>query len=376
VTISEGGPPRDVLDDGARPAGSLRVSASGLRVRLGGRDILNGLDIAVNAGELVAVSGPSGVGKTTLLLVLAGALSPDSGVVEVLGGGRRSPAGGDDVGRGAVGGVGAGGGAALGRAGGAGGAAAAGGARGEPGQEALHEPQLLTPEFAASAFDPLGSPDIPVPASAGSIRKGSGGRRGHESSRRAGTGAAHTGSAVRPDRARWHKRRDGATGSDSLPIAGEDPDRRSAGGRGSLTVSPAGFVPQTFGLAPWLTAAENVALVMQVLRLAPDVVEQRTTEALDAVGLGAAFDRIVTELSGGQRQRVAVARALAAQPAVIIADEPTAELDAENRSLVLDLLLDATDAGAAVILATHDPEVTRRCTRLLVLSEGRLVEAP
>jgi len=99
VTISEGGPPRDVLDDGARPAGSLRVSASGLRVRLGGRDILNGLDIAVNAGELVAVSGPSGVGKTTLLLVLAGALSPDSGVVEVLGGGRRSPAGGDDVGR-------------------------------------------------------------------------------------------------------------------------------------------------------------------------------------------------------------------------------------------------------------------------------------
>ena len=188
--------------------------------------------------------------------------------------------------------------------------------------------------------------------------------------------ATGTCSAIGPEGARWHKRRHEATGSGSPPGAGENPDRWSAGGRGSLTAGPAGFVPQTFGLAPWLTAAENVALVMQVLGLPPDVVEQRTTEALEAIGLGAAFDRIVTELSGGQRQRVAVARALAAEPAVIIADEPTAELDAENRSLVLDLLLDATDAGAAVVLATHDPEVTRRCTRLLVLTDGRLVEAP
>ncbi len=100
MTISAGGPPLDAPET-AGQSGSIRVSASGLRVRLGGRDVLDGLDITVKAGELVAVSGPSGVGKTTLLLVLAGVLSPDAGVVEVAGRGRSSAAGGARVGDGA-----------------------------------------------------------------------------------------------------------------------------------------------------------------------------------------------------------------------------------------------------------------------------------
>jgi putative ABC transport system ATP-binding protein len=133
-----------------------------------------------------------------------------------------------------------------------------------------------------------------------------------------------------------------------------------------------GFVPQTLGLAPWLTAAENVALVLQVLRLPSIVVRDRTAAVLAAVGLGGTADRIVAELSGGQRQRVAVARSLAAEPDVLIADEPTAELDAENRQLILDLLLGAASDGAAVIVATHDPDVSVACETAYELRNGKL----
>lgn len=135
-----------------------------------------------------------------------------------------------------------------------------------------------------------------------------------------------------------------------------------------------GYVPQTLGLAPWLSAAENVAIVLQLLDLAPEIVRVRTKKVLEDVGLETAADRIVTELSGGQRQRVAVARALVAEPDLLIADEPTAELDAENRQLVLSLLLQATADGALVIVATHDPDVSAACDVVYELRDGGLVE--
>jgi putative ABC transport system ATP-binding protein len=104
-------------------------------------------------------------------------------------------------------------------------------------------------------------------------------------------------------------------------------------------------------------------------------IERRSVEALAAVGLGGTEDRLVTELSGGQRQRVAVARVLAGDFDIVIADEPTAELDAASRQRVLRLLLDVAGRGSLVILATHDPEVADCCDDWWELSEGRLEEA-
>jgi len=138
-----------------------------------------------------------------------------------------------------------------------------------------------------------------------------------------------------------------------------------------------GFVPQTFGLAPGLTAVENVSLPMQAaaVRIPAGEIESRSMGSLAAVGLGGTEDRLVTELSGGQRQRVAVARVLAGDPDIVIADEPTAELDADSRQRVLRLLLSVAASGSLMVLTTHDPEVADCCDDWWELAEGRLEEA-
>ncbi|MFZ0172636.1 MAG: ATP-binding cassette domain-containing protein [Acidimicrobiales bacterium] len=204
------------------------LEAHGVSVQLGGRAVLDGLDLSARSSRSVAISGHSGSGKTTLMMVLAGLVVPDEGTVEVAAAARRI-----------------------------------------------------------------------------------------------------------------------------------------------------GFVPQTFGLAPGLTAIENVALPMQaaLIPLPRSEIESRSTETLAAVGLGGAEDRLVTELSGGQRQRVAVARVLAGEPDIIIADEPTAELDADSRQRVLRLLLGVAARGSLVIIATHDPEVADSCEDWWELVDGRLEEA-
>lgn len=137
-----------------------------------------------------------------------------------------------------------------------------------------------------------------------------------------------------------------------------------------------GFVPQSFGLAPGLTAVENVSLPMQAsaVRMATTEIEARSLAALGAVGLGGTEDRLVTELSGGQRQRVAVARVLAGEPDIVIADEPTAELDADSRERVLGLLLERASGGALVVIATHDPDVADCCDDWWELVDGYLEE--
>lgn len=143
-------------------------------------------------------------------------------------------------------------------------------------------------------------------------------------------------------------------------------------GNGQVAGRTIGFVPQTIGLAANLTAAENVALPLQVRGLARAEMRERTVGALQAVGLGAATDRLVTELSGGQRQRVAVARALAQQPDVLVADEATAELDGEHQAVVMDLLEAEQERGAAIVVATHDEVVAERCSQLYRLEQGHL----
>ncbi len=135
-----------------------------------------------------------------------------------------------------------------------------------------------------------------------------------------------------------------------------------------------GLVLQGYGLVSVLTAAENVEVPLQGLGLGRDEVRDRAAAALEAVGLEPVSDHLVEQLSGGQQQRVAVARALAVDPAVLLADEFTAELDADSRSRILTLVLGVARRGGVVVIATHDPEVADACHSELRLVDGRVAE--
>jgi putative ABC transport system ATP-binding protein len=134
--------------------------------------------------------------------------------------------------------------------------------------------------------------------------------------------------------------------------------------------SGVGLILQNHGLASGLTAEENIALPLQAQGLDREDIAARCEEALDAVDLAGAGHRLVDGLSGGQRQRVGVARALAGRPDVLLADEPTAELDPVNRALVLSLLLNPS-ANRIVLVAANDPELVEACDQVIHLRDGR-----
>ena len=159
-----------------------------------------------------------------------------------------------------------------------------------------------------------------------------------------------------------------------VPSAGEvvlDGARLTGYGPGGPTTL--GFVPQTFGLAAALSAEENMALPLQLLRLPREEVARRVGAMLAVLGLEAARGQLATELSGGQRQKTAFGRAIVAEPGLIVADEPTSELDAASRDLVFELLRQASDRGATVVLATHDSDLVDRCDDVLSLHDGCVV---
>ena len=136
-----------------------------------------------------------------------------------------------------------------------------------------------------------------------------------------------------------------------------------------------GFVFQFHFLMLEFTALENVMMPMRKLaRLAPAAMEARAHSLLESVGLGAKTHRLGTQLSGGEQQRVAVARALANEPTILLADEPTGNLDVKNSALVFDLLTRlAKDHGQAVILVTHNPEIAQRCDFTRPMRDGLFV---
>jgi putative ABC transport system ATP-binding protein len=130
------------------------------------------------------------------------------------------------------------------------------------------------------------------------------------------------------------------------------------------------LVPQDNGLAPILTAGENVQVALVACGVKPPEARRRTVESLEWVGLSEQADQLVEELSGGQQQRTALARGLALRGSVLLADEVTSELDAQNRQRVLDLLRAEADRGAAVVFATHDPEAAAACDAEVHLLDG------
>jgi lipoprotein-releasing system ATP-binding protein len=160
-------------------------------------------------------------------------------------------------------------------------------------------------------------------------------------------------------------------------LAGQDLARLGDAARGHARNRYLGFVYQFHHLLPEFTALENVAMPLLVRREPLAAVTARAGELLARVGLADRLDHRPGELSGGERQRVAVARALVTEPAVVLADEPTGNLDRRNGERVLELMLELNRAGgAALIIVTHDPAIAARMDRTLTLADGRLVDTP
>ncbi|PYF96814.1 putative ABC transport system ATP-binding protein [Georgenia satyanarayanai] len=132
-----------------------------------------------------------------------------------------------------------------------------------------------------------------------------------------------------------------------------------------------GYVFQSFGLIPVLSAAENVEVPLRLLEVDPAEREERVAAALELVGLADHVHQRPYELSGGQQQRVGIARALVAEPEVLLADEPTGQLDSRTAATIMELLQELTRArGLAAVVSTHDPVLIQRADSVLTLKDG------
>ncbi len=158
-------------------------------------------------------------------------------------------------------------------------------------------------------------------------------------------------------------------------IAGERIDNLSKGKLAELRLKKIGFVFQAYNLIPVLTARENVEFVMQVQGASAGERRKKSLEILDEVGLGGMGDRRPHEMSGGQQQRVAVARAIVSQPELVLADEPTANLDSKTSNELMELFTQLNEHHRSTfIIATHDQKVMRYARRLVKMLDGRIVD--
>ena len=159
-----------------------------------------------------------------------------------------------------------------------------------------------------------------------------------------------------------------------IKFQGRDVSGLSDADRSRLRLREIGFVFQRFFLLPMLTAFENVELPQAEAGVARTERRARARELLDFVGLGRRADHRPSELSGGEMQRVAIARALANRPRLLLADEPTGELDQATGEQIISLLDRLHSDGTSVVVVTHDPAVASRARRLITMRDGRIVE--
>lgn len=157
-------------------------------------------------------------------------------------------------------------------------------------------------------------------------------------------------------------------------LEGEAMSRTSAAERARLRNLHIGFIFQAFNLIGDLTVLENVELPLGYRGLAPAESRRRALEALERVGMSHRIDHYPGQLSGGQQQRVAAARAVAGDPLILLADEPTGNLDSTNGEAVMGLLRDLHAGGATILMVTHDPRYSRYAERTVHLFDGRNVE--
>ena len=137
-----------------------------------------------------------------------------------------------------------------------------------------------------------------------------------------------------------------------------------------------GFIFQSFNLIGDLTVFENVELPLTYRGMRPAERRQRVTDALERVGMAHRAKHLPSQLSGGQQQRVAVARAVAGEPVILLADEPTGNLDSKSGEAVMELLRELHQGGATICMVTHDPRYARHAQRNIHLFDGRIVDEP
>jgi putative ABC transport system ATP-binding protein len=163
--------------------------------------------------------------------------------------------------------------------------------------------------------------------------------------------------------------------SGEVYIAGRRIDNLSKGELAELRLRQIGFVFQAFNLIPVLTARENVEFVMQVQGVPTGERQAQAVEILEEVGLAGLEDRRPADMSGGQQQRVAVARAIVSRPALVLADEPTANLDSKTADGLMELFRELNDHhNTTFVIATHDKRVMSYAKRLVRMLDGRIVD--
>jgi putative ABC transport system ATP-binding protein len=161
--------------------------------------------------------------------------------------------------------------------------------------------------------------------------------------------------------------------SGSVYLEGSDLTKLGEGAMTKVRANSIGFIFQTFNLIPTLSAQENVETALVPLGVSNTSRKARAAEALTSVGLGDRLKHLPTELSGGQQQRVAIARALVKEPKVLLADEPTGNLDEDTRDEIIGLLEKLwQDKGLSMVIVTHDSSVARRAQRLGTMRNGKL----
>ncbi len=137
-----------------------------------------------------------------------------------------------------------------------------------------------------------------------------------------------------------------------------------------------GFVFQAFNLIPYLTAIENVMLPLVIVKMSRSAKKNTARQALERVGLGSKLERLPNQLSGGEQERVAIARAIVNNPHILLADEPTGNLDSKTSDEVMALFQELNDAGQTVVMVTHNPENGAYSDRTIHLKDGRVEQDP